>query len=181
MVTIRSQVPRYASTKLPVMLLGERGVGKGQLLRAIASTWPKPAALVTVSLAALPESLAESELFGHVKGAYTGATASRHGLIMTAHNDRGGLYLDDVGECPPTVQAKLLTCLDDGILRAVGSDKGISIGRGLDRRFAVFSSAQPGSLGRLRPDLRDRLASHLVVIPPLSERGLDILLLGSAT
>lgn len=174
---IRSLIPRYASTRLPVMLLGDRGVGKGQLVRAIAATWRSTDALVTVSLAAVSESLAESELFGHVKGAYTGATDSRRGLIMTAHNAGGALYLDDIGECPQSLQAKLLTCLDDGILRPVGSDKRISIGRGHARRFSVFSSAQPGSLGRLRPDLRDRLAAQVVVIPPLRERGLDVLLL----
>lgn len=177
MEAIRAQIPRYASTRLPVMILGERGVGKGQLVRAIAATWRDAAALVTVSLAAVSESLAESELFGHVKGAYTGATESRRGLIMTAHDAKGALYLDDIGECPQAIQAKLLTCLDDGILRPSGSDKRISIGRGHARRFSVFSSAQPGSLGRLRPDLRDRLAAQVVTIPPLRERGLDVLLL----
>jgi len=177
LVALRSQVPRYASTRLPVMLLGDRGVGKGQLVRAIAATGRSARALVTVSLAAVAEGLAESELFGHVKGAYTGATESRHGLIMTAHNAEGALYLDDVGECPRIIQAKLLTCLDDGVLRRMGSDKQVLIGRGHERRFSLFSSAQPGSLARLRPDLRDRLAAQVVAIPPLRGRGLDVLLL----
>lgn len=176
-VRIRSRVPHLATTNRPLLFIGERGTGKGQLMRHVASTWSKSRALLTVSLAALSETLAESELFGHAKGAFTDARTSRDGLIATAAKDRGAIYLDDVAECPPIIQAKLLTCLDDGIFRPVGSDKTISVGRENNRKFSVFSSAQPGAVGRLRPDLLDRLAGELVEIPPLGVRGLDVLLL----
>jgi len=174
-VRIRARLSRYADINWPVMLVGERGTGKGHLLRAITRlTGRLP---ITVPLATISESVAESEIFGHTKGAFTGADKARAGIILTAHLSRSAIFLDDVGECPPTVQVKLLTVLDDGILRPVGSDEMVSVGRGAERRFGVYSASQPESLVKLRPDLRDRLATIVVDIPPLRERGIDVLLL----
>ena len=173
--SIRARLRKYADTRLPVLLVGERGTGKGHLLRAIArlsDTEP-----LVVAAATLPESLAESELFGHVKGAFTGADRDRDGVILTAHRSRSTIFLDDVGECPPRIQAKLLTVLDDGVFRPVGADRMVSIGPPSERRFRVYAASQPASLAKLRPDLRDRLAVIVVRIPPLRARGLDVLLL----
>ena len=125
----------------------------------------------------MPESLADPELFGHTKGAFTGAHTARDGILLTAHRSRSPIFLDDVAECPPAIQTKLLTVLDDGLFRPIGSDKVLSVGRGPKRRFRIYSASQPESLAKLRPDLRDRLATIVVVIPPLRKRGIDILLL----
>jgi len=172
---IRAQIRKLADTVWPVLLVGERGTGKGHLLRAIAKSTGK--APRVVPLAGMPEDLADSELFGHTKGAFTGAHKARDGIILTAHHSGSPIFLDDVGECLPAVQVKLLTVLDDGVFRPIGSDEVLSVGRGPKRRFHLYSAGQPESLAKLRPDLRDRLATITVVIPPLRKRGIDILLL----
>jgi len=144
---IRARIRGLADTVWPVLLVGERGTGKGHLLRAIAkSTGTLP---LVVPLAGMPEGLADSELFGHTKGAFTGADEARDGIILTAHRSRSPIFLDDVGECPPAVQTKLLTVLDDGLFRPIGSDKAISVGRGSKRRFRIYSSSHPASLNSL--------------------------------
>ena len=172
---IRARLRKYADANWPVLLVGERGTGKGHLLRAITrSSGQDP---LVVALATLPDSLAESELFGHVKGAFTGADRARDGIILTAHRSGSPVFLDDMGECPPNIQAKLLTVLDDGLFRPVGSDRMVSIGLPSERRFRLYAASQPASLAKLRADLRDRLAMIMVAIPPLRERGMDILLL----
>lgn len=173
--TIRTRLAKYARSWRSVLIVGERGSGKGQFMRAVAAA--RDSTVLTVNLAAVSENLADSELFGHVRGAFTDATTTRAGLIQTASDARGALYLDDVAECPESVQARLLTCLDDGVFRPVGSDKIVSIGRGWDRQFRVFASSQPGALHKVRPDLRDRLAGLLVEIPPIRDSKLDVLLL----
>jgi len=132
---------------------------------------------LVVPLASVPKDLGDAELFGHVKGAFTGAGHERAGILLTAHRDQRLLYLDDVSECSPAVQAKLLTALDDGTIRPVGSDDVVALGRGANRRFRLVSSSQRHSLHKLRPDLLDRLSTIQVWIPPLRNRGLDVLLL----
>ena len=129
------------------------------------------------SLAAMPMELADSELFGHEKGAFTGATARRLGAFRTAAKSGEALFLDDIGECPKPIQAKLLSALDDGIIRPVGSDVPVDIGRGASRKLKMFASIQPEGLDNLRPDLLDRLWFRPQFIPPLRSRGLDVLLL----
>ena len=172
---IRSEIPSLARTRVPVFLIGDRGTGKGQVVRAMgAEIGEEPLA---VSLAAMPEDLADVELFGHRKGAFTGAEAQRTGILLTAHRERRLLFLDDVSECSPAVQAKLLAVLDDGVVRQVGSDDVERIGRMADRGFGLVSASQPGRVGELRRDLLDRLSAIPVWIPPLANRGLDILLL----
>lgn len=174
-VGIRSRIVDFVRARSPIFLIGERGTGKGQLVRAVGARIEKIP--LTLALASLPEDLADAELFGHKKGTFTGADAERTGVIMTAQRSRRLLFLDDVAECSPAVQAKLLTVLDDGVMRPVGSDDVVMLGRGADRSFRLVSSSQPGSLGKLRPDLLDRLSTVQVWIPPLRNRGLDILLL----
>ena len=174
-IRIRARLPRYANTIWPVLLIGERGTGKGHLLRAImrfSDTVP-----LVVALATLSEGTADSELFGHRKGAFTGADRTHDGIVLTAHRSRSAIFLDDVGECPPNIQSKLLTVLDDGVFRPVGSDRMVSVGLQSERRFRIYASSQPGSLAKLRADLLDRFNTVVVRIPPLRERGLDVLLL----
>ncbi len=165
---IRARIRKLADTVWPVLMVGERGTGKGHILRAIAKTTGETP--LVVALAGMPEDLADPELFGHTKGAFTGAHKARDGIILTAHRSGSPIFLDDVGECSPAVQAKLLTVLDDGVFRPIGSDEVLSVGRGPERRFRIYSASQPGPLRKLRPDLRDRLATIMVHIPPLRER-----------
>lgn len=174
-ITIRSRLEGLARTRHGVFLIGERGTGKGQLVRALGARMGETP--LTVALASMPPELADSELFGHRKGAFTGAQTHRTGIILEAKQARRLLFLDDVAECSPAIQAKLLTVLDDGAIRPVGSDDVVMLGRGVNRHFRLVSSSQPGSLDNLRQDLLDRLATIHVWIPPLRNRGLDILLL----
>lgn len=176
-IRIRARLPRYADTIWPVLLVGERGTGKGHLLRAImrfSDTVP-----LVVALATLSEGTADSELFGHRKGAFTGADRTHDGIILTAHRSRSAIFLDDVGECPSNIQSKLLTVLDDGVFRPVGSDRMVSVGLQSERRFRIYASSQPGSVAKLRADLLDRFNTVVVRIPPLRERGIDVLLLAA--
>ena len=101
----------------------------------------------------------------------------RPGAFRTAAESGVTLFLDDIGECPAPVQAKLLSALDDGIIRPVGSDAPVSIGRGASRRVKIVASVQPETLANLRPDLVDRLWYCPQAIPPLRRRRLDVLLL----
>lgn len=174
-IGIRTRLPRYADTIWPVLLIGERGTGKGHLLRAImrfSDTVP-----LVVPLTTMTEGMADSELFGHTKGAFTGADRTRDGIILTAHRSASAIFLDDVGECPPNIQTKLLTVLEDGVFRPVGSDRMVSVGLQSERRFQLYASSQPGSLAKLRADLLDRFNTVVVRIPSLRERGIDVLLL----
>lgn len=164
-----------ADSELPVLLLGETGVGKelfAHRLHRLSRRTEKP--LVHVNCAALPESLAESELFGHVKGAFSGAMSDRPGRFEAAEG--GTLFLDEVGELPLAVQAKLLRALQNGEIQRLGADK--------PRRVNVrVIAATNRSLrdhvrdGSFRADLYHRLSVYPIPIPPLRERGNDVLLL----
>ncbi len=179
-VRIRSSIADLAASPHPVLLIGERGTGKGQLMRAIHRELTgdaRPATMHLSPLAAMPTELADSELFGHERGAFTGAVSERLGAFRTAAESGVALFLDDIGECPTPVQAKILSALDDGIIRPVGSDAPVSIGRGVSRRVKIVASVQPETLANLRPDLVDRLWSCPQAMPPLRNRGLDVLLL----
>ena len=179
-VRIRSSIGELAGMPDPVLLVGERGTGKGQLMRAIdreriGEGRSRP--MYLLSLAAIPRELADSELFGHEKGAFTDAKSRRTGAIRSVVQSGDVLYLDDLGECAETTQVKLLAALDDGIIRPVGSDKVINIGRGTGRRLKLVATIQPESIANMRPDLLDRLWFWPQLIPPLRVRGLDVLLL----
>ena len=164
-----------ADSELPVLLLGETGVGKelfARRLHRLSRRRSKP--LVHVNCAALPESLAESELFGHVKGAFSGATTDRPGRFEAANG--GTLFLDEVGELPLTVQAKLLRVLQNGEIQRLGSDKP----RHVDVRIVAATNRvlRDGVRdGHFRADLYHRLSVYPVHIPPLRERDNDVLLL----
>ena len=164
-----------ADSELPVLLLGETGVGKelfAHRLHRLSRRAAKP--LVHVNCAALPESLAESELFGHARGAFSGAVSDRPGRFEAAEG--GTLLLDEVGELPLSIQAKLLRTLQNGEIQRLGTDK--------PRRVNVrVIAATNRSLrdhvrdGTFRADLYHRLSVYPIVIPPLRERGNDVLLL----
>ncbi|WP_210639073.1 MULTISPECIES: nitric oxide reductase transcriptional regulator NorR [unclassified Pseudomonas] len=164
-----------ADSELPVLLLGETGVGKelfARRLHRLSRRGHKP--LVQVNCAALPESLAESELFGHVKGAFSGATTDRAGRFDAANG--GTLFLDEVGELPLSVQAKLLRTLQNGEIQRLGADKPLHVDV---RIIAATNRHLPDSIrdGLFRADLYHRLSVYPVPIPPLRERGHDVLML----
>ncbi|MGD9942601.1 MAG: nitric oxide reductase transcriptional regulator NorR [Burkholderiaceae bacterium] len=164
-----------ADSELPVLLLGETGVGKELFARRLhrhSRRRHKP--LVHVNCAALPESLAESELFGHAKGAYSGAISDRPGRFEAA--DGGTLFLDEVGELPLAVQAKLLRALQNGEIQRLGADRP----RQVDVRVIAATNRSLRDRvgdGSFRADLYHRLSVYPVPIPPLRERGNDVLVL----
>jgi len=164
-----------ADSELPVLLLGETGVGKELFARRLhRQSRRAKAPLVHVNCAALPESLAESELFGHVKGAFSGATTDRPGRFDAA--DGGTLFLDEVGELPLTVQAKLLRALQNGEIQRLGADAP----RRVDVRIIAATNRQLRDSvrdGHFRADLYHRLSVYPVHIPPLRERDSDVLVL----
>ena len=168
-------ISRIAPSHQSVLIQGESGTGKELVARAIHAQSPlasKP--LVVINCAALPESLLESELFGHEKGAFTGAVSSKPGLFEVA--DGGTLFIDEFGELQGGIQAKLLRVLEDGILRRVGSVK--------ERRVSVRLIAATNkdlqmevAAGNFREDLYYRVNVLGIQLPPLRERGDDISLL----
>jgi two-component system response regulator HydG len=165
-------VDRVADATVPVLILGETGTGKGIFARAIHAHGSRAEApFVAINCATLPENLLESELFGHVKGAFTGATANRAGLFEEA--DGGTLFLDEIGEMSPSLQAKLLHALESGTVRAVGSNKE----RAVDTRILAATHRdlrERVAAGAFREDLLYRLDVITFALPPLRERRDDL-------
>jgi DNA-binding NtrC family response regulator len=164
-----------AGVDAPVLLTGETGTGKGVLAAAIHGGSRRAAGrLVAVNCAGVPESLFESEFFGHARGAFTGATGPRRGLFEQAHG--GTLFLDEVGELTPALQAKLLTTIEQGEVRRLGSE---GVQRVDARIIAATGVAIESAVatGRFRLDLYHRLLVLSYHLPPLRERGADVLLL----
>ena len=119
---LRTLIERVASAEVTVLITGESGTGKEVVAQAIHMLSPRSnQPFVPVNCAAIPHDLLESEMFGHERGAFTGAAGSRHGLLTTAN--RGTIFLDEIGEMPRGLQAKLLRVLEDGVVRPVGADR----------------------------------------------------------
>lgn len=164
-----------ACSELTVLITGETGVGKELVAQALHERSGRSARpLVSLNCAALPETLVESELFGHVRGAFTGAVSERQGKFELA--DGGTLFLDEVGELPLSVQAKLLRVLQSGQLQRLGSDREHRV----DVRLIAATNrdlAAEVRAGRLRADMYHRLSVFPMQVPSLRERGKDVLLL----
>ncbi len=175
MQELRKQIDLVAGSDLPVLIQGETGVGKelvAEALHAGSSRAVRP--MISVNCAALPDALVESELFGHVRGAFTGAVGERPGKFELANG--GTLFLDEVGELSLSVQAKLLRVLQSGQLQRLGSDRDHHV----DVRLIAASNrnlAEEVRAGRLRADFYHRLSVYPLEVPPLRERGHDVLLL----
>ncbi len=175
MIGVLELLERAAEFKATVLLLGESGTGKEVLARAIHGQSPRrEEAFVAVNCGAIPASLLESELFGHTKGAFTGASKARRGLFVEA--DGGTLFLDEIGEMPPELQVKLLRVLQEEEIRPLGESKS----RKVDVRVLAATSRNLEDevrTGRFREDLFYRLNVVRVDVPPLRERREDIPLL----
>lgn len=163
---------RYAASSASVMIVGESGTGKELFSRLIHTKSDRRSKnFVAVNCAAIPESLLESEIFGHERGAFTGASQKRIGYFEQAHE--GTLLLDEISEIPPTLQAKLLRVIEEQEIRPVGSEQT----RRLDVRIVATSNRNLSTeiaAGRFRSDLFHRLNVLEIQIPPLRERVSDV-------
>ena len=175
MVRVARTIERVANTNVTVMLLGASGTGKELLAKGLHEASPrKNGSFVAINCAAIPENLLESELFGHEKGAFTGAVKTIEGKIEQAHG--GTLFLDEVGDIPLPLQVKLLRFLQERTIERIGGRKSIAV----DTRIVCATHQDLESMitdGRFREDLFYRLAEIVVKIPALAERTGDATLL----
>lgn len=178
MQAIFESIRKVATSDAPVLILGESGTGKERVARAIHQrSTRKDGPFVAINCSAIPETLMESELFGHEKGSFTGASAQRKGRIESA--DGGTLFLDEIGEVPLPVQVKLLRFLQEQCIERVGGRQEIPV----DSRVIAATNAdlKKGLAdGSFREDLFYRLAVVQIVLPPLRDRENDILLLAQS-
>ena len=171
-------IARVVPNDLTVLILGESGTGKELVARAIHDLGARKAApFIAINMAAIPRELIEAELFGHEAGAFTGATATRTGLVEAAHGST--LFLDEIGELPLEAQARLLRVLQESEIRKVGSVQSKKV----DVRLVVATHRDLKQLvvdGLFREDLYYRINVMTLLIPPLRDRGNDILELADA-
>jgi psp operon transcriptional activator len=172
---LQQRLSRVAPIERPVLIVGERGTGKelaATRLHFLSRRWQGP--LVALNCAVLNPSLIESELFGHEKGAYSGADRQRRGRFEAA--DGGTLFLDEIGAIPLEAQAKILRAVEYGTFERVGSSRSIDV----DVRIVAATNADLPALareGRFKQDLLDRISFEVLALPPLRERREDIMLL----
>ena len=175
MQSVFAFIRKVAGTNVPVLLLGESGTGKEMAAAAIHHrSARRDGPFVAINCNAIPENLLESELFGHEKGAFTGAHIQRKGLLETANG--GTLFLDEIGELPPAIQVKLLRFLQEQRFQRVGGRQEIQV----DTRLVAATNADLKQLiqnGKFREDLYFRLAVVTIRLLPLRERGEDVLVL----
>ena len=172
---LRDAISRVAPIPSTVLITGESGSGKELVARDLHRLGAAPAApFIAINCAALPEQLVESELFGHERGAFTGAAATRHGAFEAA--GKGTLFLDEIGELPLPAQAKLLRVLEDRTVTRLGSSRPVAV----EARVVAATNRDleaEVAAGRFREDLYYRLNVHQIAVPPLRDRATDIPLL----
>lgn len=171
---VRLRIDTIARAKSPVLILGETGTGKEVVARLVHEQSGRAGSFVALNCAAVPSELVDAELFGHARGAFSGASTARNGQFRTA--DHGTLFLDEIGEMPAGVQAKLLRTLETGEVRPVGEDRVVNV----DVRVVAATNRELDALietGGFRADLLHRLAGLRVELPPLRERRADIAVL----
>ncbi len=170
--SIMERVARVAPSPAPVLIFGETGSGKEVIARAIHARSPRALApFIRVNCGAIPPELIDSELFGHERGAFTGAVATRRGWFEQAH--QGTLFLDEIGELPPAAQVRLLRVLQDGLLLRVGSEASTQV----DVRVVAATNRDLEAMvtsGDFREDLWYRLAVFPLQLPPLRDHPEDI-------
>lgn len=175
---LREGIARVAPIPSPVLIMGESGSGKELVARDLHRLGTGPASpFVALNSAALPESLVESEIFGHERGAFTGAAGTRKGAFESA--DRGTLFLDEIGELPLAAQAKLLRVLEERKVTRLGGNRTIPV----EARVVAATNRDLESevaAGRFRQDLYFRLSVHVLRVPPLRDRLSDVPELASA-
>lgn len=174
MAELRNTIALVAAASATVVLLGESGTGKGQSAKAIHRMSGRRGAFVAINCAAIPEALAESMLFGHKAGAFTGASRDEPGWFRAAH--RGTLFIDEIGDMPAALQPKLLHAIEDGAITPVGATRPEPI----DVRLVAATSVDLHDAvadKRFRGDLYARLAELVIRVPALCDRREDVLLL----
>jgi two-component system NtrC family response regulator len=178
MQAVFATIRKVAASDVPVLVVGESGTGKELVARALHQQSGRTAApFVAINCGAIPETLLESELFGHEKGAFTGAHLLRHGKIEAAQG--GTLFLDEIGELPLSLQVKLLRFLQEYQIERIGGRKAIPV----NVRVVAATNVdlqQAMAAGRFREDLYYRLGVITISLPPLRDRGADILVLAQA-
>ncbi|MGD8699734.1 MAG: sigma-54 dependent transcriptional regulator, partial [Gemmatimonadales bacterium] len=172
MRALKESIARLAPIPSPVLVVGESGSGKELVARELHRLGKRPnGPFIALNSAALPENLVESELFGHERGAFTGASRTRKGAFENASG--GTLFLDEVGELPGPAQAKLLRCLEEDQVTRVGGERAIKV----DTRVVAATNRDLEAevvAGRFRQDLLYRLNVHVVAVPPLRDRLSDV-------
>ncbi len=169
---LREQIGRVAPVPSTVLITGESGTGKELVARELHRLGPHPAGpFIAINCAALPENLLESELFGHERGAFTGASATRKGAFESA--ERGTLFLDEIGELPLAAQAKLLRVLEERRVTRVGASRSVPA----EARVVAATNRELETEvreGRFREDLLYRINAHVLAVPPLRDRRSDV-------